>query len=450
MKKWFLVICVLVLILWACPGKQPPQIQKTYPQEQKQYLILISVDGLRPEFYLNAKRYGAKNLERLCKEGAFAKSVKTVYPSVTYPAHATISTGVYPAKHGIVANTIFDLKKGYIRKWYWHVNHLKSKPIWRVAKENRLKVASFSWPTTLGAEIDYLIPEIWGEKGFTVDLIRKYSTRGLAREIFENVRKITDSELDDTQKRDRFLTEVACYILKKYKPELLLLHLLLLDHVQHTFGTQAKEVADAVKKVDECIGLIIKTLKDMKIVGKATLIIVGDHGFIDTHTVIYPNAVLKKEGLILNKRWKASAHVSGSQCAIYLKDKNDIETQKRVLKIFKKYQIYKGKKLYNIITREKLDKWQAFPNAFLSLECEKGYFMSGYPDGPIIDKAKRKGNHGFSPERREMDTGFIAWGNRVKNIVLEDIKLVDIAPTACAFLKIKMKGAQGDVLPVIK
>jgi predicted AlkP superfamily pyrophosphatase or phosphodiesterase len=450
MKRTFLPLCILIILLWGCPGKQPSQPEKPYPQIKKQYLILISVDGLRAEFYLNAKKYKAKNFEMMCREGAYAKSVKTVYPSVTYPAHATISTGVYPAKHGIIANTIFDFKRGYTGKWYWHANYLKSKPIWAVAKENHLKVASLSWPSTLGANIDYLIPEIWDEKGFTVNLIRRYSTRGLAREIFENVRKITDNELDDTEKRDRFLTEVACYLIKKYKPDLLLLHLLLLDHVQHTFGKHTQEIIDAVEKIDQCIGLIIKTLRQAGIADRTTIMVVGDHGFINTHTIIYPNAILKKEGLIQNGRWKALAHVSGSQCAIYLKNKNDKQTQEKVLEIFKKYQTYSGRKIYNIITREKLDRWQSLPDAFISLECEKGYLMSGYPEGPIVEKAQRKGSHGFSPERREMDTGFIVWGNRAKRVILRKIKLIDIAPTACAFLKIEMKDVQGKILPIIK
>ena len=83
-------------------------------------LVLISVDGLRPDYIAAADQHGGKvpTLKRFLKEGAYAEGVTRVVSTVTYPSHTTLMTGVWPAKHGIWANTTFDpLQKNY-QGWY--------------------------------------------------------------------------------------------------------------------------------------------------------------------------------------------------------------------------------------------------------------------------------------------------------------------------------------------
>src|ERR1700685_1630616 len=79
-------------------------------------LVVISVDGLRPDYVTQADAHGAKipNLRRFLKQGTYADGVQGVVPTVTYPSHTTLMTGVWPAKHGIYANTTFDpLQKNF-------------------------------------------------------------------------------------------------------------------------------------------------------------------------------------------------------------------------------------------------------------------------------------------------------------------------------------------------
>src|SRR5262245_21242638 len=102
------VLCGLGLGAGAARAPRPP-------------LVLISIDGLRPGDVLEAERRGLRipNLRRLAREGAFATGVRGVLPTVTYPSHTTLVTGVAPARHGILANKPFD-PTGRGDGWYWY------------------------------------------------------------------------------------------------------------------------------------------------------------------------------------------------------------------------------------------------------------------------------------------------------------------------------------------
>ena len=77
-------------------------------QQEKPYLILISVDGFRYDF---AEKYNAANLLKLRSKGICAESMLPSFPSVTFPNHYTIVTGMYPAHHGLVNNSFYDENK---------------------------------------------------------------------------------------------------------------------------------------------------------------------------------------------------------------------------------------------------------------------------------------------------------------------------------------------------
>jgi predicted AlkP superfamily pyrophosphatase or phosphodiesterase len=84
---------------------------------------VISIDGLRPDYVTAADSYQAKipHLRRFLKDGAFADGVEGVIPTVTYPSHTTLITGVWPAVHGILANTTFDPRRENQGGWYWYM-----------------------------------------------------------------------------------------------------------------------------------------------------------------------------------------------------------------------------------------------------------------------------------------------------------------------------------------
>ena len=118
------LFAITLLCLSLSPVMRPMSAQQ---QPARVPLILISIDGLMPDYVLEADKRGLKipNLRRLLKEGAFATGVVGVTPTVTYPSHTTLLTGVSPAKHGIVTNTPFDPCSKNMGGWYWYAEDVK-------------------------------------------------------------------------------------------------------------------------------------------------------------------------------------------------------------------------------------------------------------------------------------------------------------------------------------
>jgi predicted AlkP superfamily pyrophosphatase or phosphodiesterase len=109
-----------------------------------QRVVLVSVDGLRPDFYLNPESHGVElpTFRSLMREGAYAEAVEGVYPTVTYPSHTSIVTGALPARHGILNNYLFD-EKGRFEDWYWRSDSIRVKTLWDVARGT---TAAIQWP----------------------------------------------------------------------------------------------------------------------------------------------------------------------------------------------------------------------------------------------------------------------------------------------------------------
>ena len=145
-------------------------------------VLFISVDGLRPDYATQADQYGFKvpNLRRMLREGVYAEGVEGVVPTVTYPSHTTLITGVWPSRHGIYGNTTFDPEQKNLQGYYWYSEDIKVPTLWHAANAAGLVTASVSWPVSVGAPVKYLIPEVW--RAGTPDdhkLIRALATPGM-------------------------------------------------------------------------------------------------------------------------------------------------------------------------------------------------------------------------------------------------------------------------------
>ena len=115
-------------------------------------LLMISIDGLRPDYVTAADTHGLKipALRRFVSEGAFAEGVQGVIPTVTYPSHTTLITGVWPARHGILSNTIFDPLRTGQSAWYWYAEAIRVPTLWDVAAAAGRTTASLQWPVSVG------------------------------------------------------------------------------------------------------------------------------------------------------------------------------------------------------------------------------------------------------------------------------------------------------------
>src|SRR6266540_1672488 len=131
---------------------------------QQRAVALISIDGMRPDHVLEADRHGLKipNLRRMLRDGAHATAMRGVMPTVTYPTHTTMLTGVWPDKHGIPMNLPFDPERRNQDGWYWYAEDIKAPTLWEAASRAGYIVGSVSWPSSIGAPgVQFNIPEFW-------------------------------------------------------------------------------------------------------------------------------------------------------------------------------------------------------------------------------------------------------------------------------------------------
>jgi len=432
-----------------------PFLAEAQTSRPTEHVILISIDGFRPNFYLEEK-WPAPNLQTMAKEGARSLGVTGVFPSVTYPSHTTVITGFPPAKHGIYYNAPFE-PDGQTGRWYWENELIQVPTLWSAVREDGMTSASFLWPVSVNAPIDYNIPEFWSlESGGRIEPMRDMETpKGLMAEMELNVLgKLNEKTFNgDYLNREDRIGDMAGYVLETYKPNLITLHLIATDHFQHSEGRDGPMVYKAIAATDRAIGKIIEAAERAGIRDKTTFIVTGDHGFVNTHSSVSPNIWLVNAGLMENKsdrgNWKATFHTSGASAFLHLKDRNDLETAVQVEKILADLPDA-IKKLFRVVYREELDKIGADPNAVLALAPIQGISFSGSTQGSIL-KPATGGTHGYFPDFDEIETGFIAWGAGIReNVEIQEMGLVDVASVVKYLLDLSIELPESTLYPGIK
>src|SRR5258708_5448846 len=136
------------LLLFACTISLSLITSKTCAQSGR-HVVLISIDGLRPDFYLDPS-WPAPNLQALKAEGTYANFVRPVFPSVTYPNHVSMVPGALPARHGVYSNTPFE-PMGATGRWNWQASLIRVPTIFDAVHQAGLVSAAIDWPVTIGA-----------------------------------------------------------------------------------------------------------------------------------------------------------------------------------------------------------------------------------------------------------------------------------------------------------
>lgn len=418
-------------------------------------MILVSIDGLRPEFYKDPE-WGMVNLRQAMKLGSYSDGVRGVFPTVTYPSHTTIISGVKPLKHGIYYNTPVE-PLGITGRWYWEYDSVKVPTLWTEARKAGLKTAAVSWPVTVKAPIDYNIPEFWilaGQNGGGNDYVKGMAQETTPSSLFEEVQQNATGKLSkdgfdlDYYSADANLSRMAAYIIMKYKPSLLALHIATVDHFEHEEGRDGDKVRKAVADADRAVKTLMDAVEKAGLKDSTTFIVTGDHGFVDIHTQLSPNVLLARAGLIDQeaKKWKAYFHSSAGSTFLHVNDKNDKQTIARVRDILKALP-EKEKKLFRIVERTELDAIGSDPSAILALAPIEGVTFSSSTKGEFINPAKG-GTHGYFPDFKHIETGFVTFGRKIRSgVVIPTMGLEDISPLIASLLGFPLNSADGMLYP---
>ncbi|OYQ67616.1 ectonucleotide pyrophosphatase/phosphodiesterase [Aerococcus sp. 1KP-2016] len=410
-------------------------------------LIIISLDAFGTEDLNYALTL--PNFKKFREEEALVEKVTSVYPSLTYMCHTSIITGQFPKDHGIINNTFIQPDR-ISPDWYWYAKYIKTPTIFDIAKESGLSVSTILWPVTGKSKaIDYNIAEIFANRKWhsqvAVSLLAsspKYLIQKNSK--FRHLRNgIQQPELDE------FVTAITVDTIKHEQPDVLAVHLVDLDATRHGFGVKSPEAKAAIDRLDNHLGQIFAAIDDTPSYQNAHIVLLGDHYQMDTTSVIRPNHLFKKAGLIKvnddNKIIHYDIYAKGADGSTYIyknKDSNfTMEDLHNVLKPLAQY-------IDVIYSQEEAIAKGADPNCFALIEAKTGYYFESDIERPIREATNKnvpgvkllKASHGYDPERENYATMFMAKGPKIEaNAVIEKGRLVDEGPTMLAMLDLSFK-----------
>lgn len=396
-------------------------------------VLMISIDGMKPEYITQADVHGLKIpfLRSIMRDGTYADGVSGVWPTVTYPSHTTLITGVWPAEHGILNNVEFDPEQHFNGDWSWYAAQIHAPTLWQAAHEAGLSTASVGWPVTVGAkDVDWLIPEYWRTMGarssdnpsdrfLMAALTRPLDLINTLEPAAGPYMMGNDTDIEGDEAKTRYSLE----ILRRYKPAFMTIHLSSLDESEHMHGPFSPEADQDLEALD---GMVERLTRQAQAVDPSTvLVLVSDHGFLTlTHGVnllipflqtglIQAGASAASSGMATKgsgvsiTSWKAEPWMAGGMAAIMLHDPSDRETAEKVRAMLDKLAADPENGIAQVLDHEQIAKRGGFPDAAFLLVLKQGYYTMPGTSGPLVTPIPgTKGSHGFSPEFAESTRRF--------------------------------------------
>jgi predicted AlkP superfamily pyrophosphatase or phosphodiesterase len=432
-------------------------------------VLMISIDGLKPEYVTQADARGMKlpYLRTMMRDGAYAEGVVGVWPTVTYPSHTTLLTGVSPAVHGIYNNLEFDPEMRYSGAWHWYASEIQAPTLWKVAHGAGLSIASIGWPVSVGAtDVDWLIPEFWrsADPSAASNPVDRLLLAALSRPdtLIQQLQPAAGPYMmgnDTSVGGDEIKTRYALEILRRDKPAFMTIHLSSLDDAQHAHAPFSPEADRTLEAIDGMVARLAAAAFAND--PSAVLVVVSDHGFMKVSHLLNLYIPFLQAGLIqatINPEtrvptigsWKAEPWMAGGMAAIMLHDSSDRLTEQQVRALLDKLAADPNNGIAEILDRNAIGKREAFPDADFLVILKPGYYLGAAISGGLVTEIPgNRGSHGFSPEYPEMRASFFALGAGIAHH--RDLGVVDmrqIAPTVARILNVPMPTAKAAPLNV--
>lgn len=380
---------------------------------QKPYVIMISTDGFRYDY---AKKYNAENLLKFSHEGIQAKAMIPSYPSITFPNHWTLTTGLYPSHHGLIDNFFYDYKirKNYAMNnkeivedgsWYGGI------PLWSLAEKQGILSASMQWVGS-GSDAGGTRPTYY------YPYHEQFSPS-------EKVSKVINWLKLPEDRRPHFIS--------LYFPEV--------DAAGHHFGPESGETEAAVQLVDNAVGELVQKINNLGL-KNVNFVFVSDHGMIkvdDENPLEIPAILLNKDRFDL--------YNSQTLLRIYVKNSDEVKKVYRELKANKTndYEVFLDKKLSkHLHFATKDDKYNRIGQILLIPKAPKIFLFK--------DQKTSKGKHGYDPKFvPEMKATFLAWGSELKkNLVIDEFENIHVYPLVADILGLRIEHPIDGKLKVLK
>ena len=429
------------------------------------HLIIVSADA----FVYDDLEYvkNLPNFKRILENGARIEKVRTIYPTITHPVHATLLTGAPAGVHGVINNARF-IPNETVTPWYNRLDEIQCDTILHAAKRAGLSTAACLFPLVMGGEdyVDYFVPGLMGLdiEGREHEAFDVYCEFGLTPCLNDAVKEALDKfgpSLGHPE-IDEFSTYVAAEIIRRHKPNLLLTHPGYIDSARHRSGVFSEVVNKSLRDTDRWIGMLWDAVCDAGIEDSTDIVVLGDHGQINATRRINTNVFLADRGYIKVDSegnlvdWTARAHSTGFSSYVYLKDRSDEALKARVyeeLKAMAEENIYG---FDQVLTREEVLEKYGLDGEFSFVLETDGF--STFADNwvrPVVapldisDYKMGKASHGYLPEKGPQPTFIAAGPSFKKGAVVEHGSILNHAPTYAAALGLELKDATGSAVKEI-
>jgi predicted AlkP superfamily pyrophosphatase or phosphodiesterase len=427
------------------------------------HVLLITIDGCA-SYYLSDPTAPLPTLRKLAAEGAKAEGMRVANPSITWPNHTTLVTGVYPEKHSVLFNGVL-VRPGAGLGVRVDPKRDKSDLVAVPTLFDQLhakgyRTAGINWPCTRNSgTLDDDFPDAPESLTFTTPKLRDEL---VSAGVLKNDSNATFNA-QSAASRDQIWTAAATHVIRTRKPNFMLFHLLLTDGLQHRYGPKTPATYAALAVADAHLRDILAALDDAGLRQRTTMFIVADHGFEMCTNTIHPNVLLRKAGLLETNllstnppSFKARVQIvseGGTALVYFTNPETKREDRAKALEIFRSAegitQIIEPDRFAELGVPDPAKNPQM---ADLILVPKPGHGFSNLSAGddaitPVTLTSGGNGNHGYLSSNTNMNALFVAVGRGIKRgTKLGIVDNRDVAPTIAHLLGEKLSGADGKVL----
>ncbi len=427
------------------------------------HVILITIDG-GAAYYLQDPAAPLPTLRKLAAQGATAEGMKVSNPSITWPNHTTLVTGVHPEKHSVLFNGVLvrpGAGLGVSVDPKRDKSDLVAVPtLYDLLHKKGYRTAGINWPCTRNSgTLDIDFPDVPDMINYTTP---KLLDELVADGILAN-KSATNFNRQSAPVRDQIWTAAATHVIRTRKPNFMMFHLLITDGIQHKHGPRTMAAYTALAMADSHLRDILSALDEAGIRARTTLFVVADHGFESTTNIIHPNVVLRKHGLLDTNlvstnpaRFKARVQTvaEGGTSLVYFNEHiTKPEERARVLQLLREMEGVADVLEPDTFAELGLPDPKKNPqmgDLILVAKPRHGFSNNAGGDevtSPVTLTAGSPGNHGYLSSNTNMNALFVAAGRGIKRgVKLGVIDNRTVAPTIAHLLGEGLPNADGKVL----
>lgn len=384
-------------------------------------VVALLVDGLSGQM---VERFDTPNLDRLRAEGSWSHALQPTFPAISGPTWVSLSTGCWPAHHGIVTDKFLDPDLGLM-------DH-SSNPEWlqdcellqQVAERQGVKTAALGW---------------WGQWSRSAGSTATFVSSNA--EVEQRIPRNPQKYLSD---RDR-ANEIIGYLHMpaEQRPQLILGYFRGPDHDAHFEGLFSPENGAAVRSFDAAVGTILGAIAELEDKEAVSVLVFSDHGMVPVQKIVNLPRIMRRLDI------DARAVTTGTTGFLYFGTQSAIEPAYQGLSEYDEFDVFTkealpaymnmgtGPRVPDLIIAAKPGYYTADPDLWPWYLRPFGFVGSDFVSTPLLGAGLRAA-HGYGPGTPGNDGVFYAWGHGISQAVsLGSVRMIDVHPTIASLLSIE-------------